>query len=253
MSIRIRGLIFAIGVMVAVSATGQMTVAISEVRVSADIDARIPLSQGGVASGSDHAVFSLTPSVLSGSVADEIGSLGSADIDGLHDGLYSVDVRSRFRGTVMLPADVFDAAGEKVLDAAVAGIPPGANVNAVSIDPVKGDLVISFDRDVLVGGNLFRASHIIRFDGSQFSLFATTITGTNVDALHVLSDLSLLVSFDTGVDVSGNLVQDDEVVHLDSASILLAMNQADHSWLGADVDGLYAVEASDLVFRDGFE
>ncbi|MGV6851075.1 MAG: Calx-beta domain-containing protein [bacterium] len=222
----------------------------------ADIDHTLP-GTGPDISSDDGAVIHFDVNSTSASSSNDLGALDQAGIDGIHitgddacgASIYSVDTTTMIMGVAMRPADVFTAAGVKVLDADSVGIPAGINVDAVTRESASCDLLISIDSTTMLGGTAFTPSDIIRWDGgSSFSLYLATGFKMNVDALHYLTADRMLVS----VDITGTLpdvdVRDEEVMEISTsggAFQLIAFEPAllNNTWQGADLNALWALPA----------
>jgi hypothetical protein len=135
--------------------------------------------------------------------------------------LFSLDTHAELPGgLVAAPADVVRSGGAAyalVFDAMAAGIPDGADVDAVAVDG-SGRLVLSFDVMVDLGGGVVASDEdLVRFDGSGFSmLFDASEAGMDpaldLDAASVGPSGSLLLSFDTHGVIDGIPFSDDTVL-----------------------------------------
>jgi len=115
-----------------------------------------------------------------GSFRLETALPAATPVDALHrmdsgDWLLSVSDPTNLGGVLYDPRDIvrYDGASFSLFfDGAAAGVPPGANVDAVFLDGGDaGDLVLSLDVPVLIGASVFEPSDLVRFDGVAFSLF----------------------------------------------------------------------------------
>ncbi len=248
----------------ATSAAGQTATALNSLNFVGEIDTALPAS-AGTSFNSDDAIINFNIATAFSTSTNELGVLGVAGIDGLHktgdgcgDSLYSLDTTTLIAGTVMRPADIFTAAGVKVLDASSAGVPDGVNINALSRDPANCDLIISINTTALLSGNAFRADDLIRWNSSNgFSLFQQTNFDANIDAVHYLSAARWLVSLDLSTQLPDLAVLDEQIIEIGTTFQLLALDlrTIDNSWDAADVNALWALPQplTELIFSDSFE
>ncbi len=181
------------------------------------------------------------------------------------DRLFSLDVAANLGGGVFAePADVvrYDGATYSIaFRAADHGVPPGADVDAVTL--VGADMAVSFDTTVELPGGvtagpedlvLFASatsSFSILFDGSASGL----APGANLDAAHVLPNGHVLLS----ADIAGSLTSAGGVVVLfDDADLVerdAAAGTFEVSPLGletaVDVDAVAALLGADDADQDG--
>lgn len=250
----------------ALCGAGHAATELSEIHLSADIHFRLPVDSSTVLVGNDDsiAVYDIASGFAEGFAF--LGTLDAADLNAYHDNdacgaaLYSLDATAEISGTVMRPADVFQEAGQKVLDGIVEGITDGVGINAVTRDPSTCDLVVSFDTTVQLDGTVFRPSDLARFSGGVFSLFRAGPPNANLDAVHLLETGSVLASFSAPVPGLGFAFADEDIVEQDEAGGAweLAFQPAavDASWQPADTNALFAVRApppEDFLFSDRFE
>ena len=246
-----------------VLAQGKVT--IEQISLVSDVDAALPGPVGQVF-GSDAHLFHLNTSTEQAAVSLDLGQLDNAGIDAFHqvgdgcgDALYSLDNTAMVAGVAMHPADVFTAAGVKVLNASAVGIPSGVNVTAVSRAISNCDLVVSVDGVVELNGSVFKTDDLIRWSASNgFTLYQATGLNTHIDALHILDDNQLLLSVKKTISVDNNQVNDEAIIEWSGGSYqLFPFNPAavDDSWGSADLVALWvqATADDDLIFRNGFE
>ena len=224
---------------------------LDEVRLSSDIHTTFPVSGGGSLVANDDTITVISVVTSEANSSSPIGTLDASDVDGYHaadtcgSALFSVNSTAEIGGTVMRPADVFQANGLKILDAAAEGVADGANLDAVSRIPGPCDLVVSFDVTVELDGTVFRPDDLIRFGGGSFSLYREGPGSGNLDAAHVLDTGSVLASFAAPVPNLGIAFADHDVIEQTEAgdNWQLAFQPAsiDASWDPADTDALYAV------------
>lgn len=85
----------------------------------------------------------------------------------------SFDVAVEIGGQLVREADVVDAASlALVFDSAAAGVPAGANLDAVSMDPGSSDVLLSFDVGGMLGGITYADEDVLRYEpgGGSWSL-----------------------------------------------------------------------------------
>lgn len=242
--------------LLAVALTGPVRAAteLSSIRFSADIHQQLPAPGGGQTTATDHSISDFDLGIGSAINNDALGDLGPADIDGYHnsgdgcgDAIYSVDILTAVNGVVMSPADVFNAAGSKVLDAAASGLPLGRNLDALSRDPINCDVVFSMDGLSLIGGVTYQADDLIRWNPmAGFSLYRAMGLDGDIDALHLLDNGNILFSLAVDQALPGLNVQDEDVVELILSTnppqydLAFAPSSFDSSWFAGDLDALWA-------------
>ncbi|MCF6263120.1 MAG: hypothetical protein L3J24_05985 [Xanthomonadales bacterium] len=248
----------------AANVVAQTATALNTLNFVGDIDTSLPAS-GGTAYNSDDAIIDFSIATELSTSSNELGTLGAAGIDGFHktgdgcgDSVYSLDITTLIAGTAMRPADVFTAAGVKVLDASTAGVPDGVNINALSRDPSNCDLIISIDTTALLSGSAFRADDLIRWNSSNgFSLFQQTNFGANIDAVHYLSASRWLVSLEVSTQLPDLAGLDEQIFEIGPTFQLLALDlrSIDNSWDAAGVNALWALPQplTESIFSDSFE
>jgi len=244
---------------------------IDELHFVADIDNAMPGAVTDIYSNDDALVkFNLISQTTSSN--NDLSILDQAGIDGFHnadncgDSLYSLDISALVAGVAVRPSDVFTADGVKILDAELAGIPAGINIDALSRDPKNCDLIISIDSSALIGNSpldgVFKADDLIRWNSTTgFSFYQITKLNANIDALHVFSPSRILISLDVGGDLGDIKAFDEDVLEINPCTgnsfQLLALQTAllDTSWQSADLNALWAKQTSttDLIFSDGFD
>lgn len=173
------------------------------------------------------------------------------------DQLLSFDTTVTLPGGVTAgPADVVRFSGatyEILFDAAAAGVPDGANVDAIATD--AGDLLLSFDTSVRLSGTTFEDEDLVRYE-PQASLFLPYFTGADagvpseldLDGAQVIDALRLLVSFDGSGRIGGVDFNDDDVLEYDVGAgtwEIVYRGAAHHpDWGAADLVALYALVAT---------
>lgn len=144
------------------------------------------------------------------------------------DALFSTDVTVDVGGLVIGPADLLRVPIADppvvVFSASAAGIPAGTNLDAVALDR-DGNLLVSFDTTVSLGGTAYDDEDLIRieqpsgtpslaFDGS-----AEGIPGSaDLDSVSVLDDGRLALSFDITVGLATLTLDDEDLVAWDPAT-----------------------------------
>ncbi len=194
-----------------------------------------------------------------------IGDLDASELDAVHladdcgPNLYSLDIMSSVNNQIVKPADVFTDDGSLIFDATSLGLADGTNVDAISRNPNNCDLVLSFDGHVKLGEDIFTGGHLISWnlvDG--FNVFNAFLSDLPVDALYVLENNNLLVSFAHNVVVNGTLAQFNDVIEINPSNVsVVTFNPliVDSSWEKSNLNALNAVSVlnGDLIFINGFE
>jgi hypothetical protein len=183
----------------------------------------------------------------------------AAAVDALHTtgevgALFSLATHADLGGLPVAPADVvrWDGAGhEIVFDASDVGVPPGANVDALSRR--DDELLLSFDVDLELGGIGYRPVDLVAWDGVAFSLAFDGLAaglgpGLDVDAAHLEATDLLLLSFDTAGSVGGVDFADEDVLRhdrFDGSWEMFYDGSAEHpEWLAADLDAVSVHQAT---------
>lgn len=141
------------------------------------------------------------------------------------DALFSLETTLDFGGIVARCSDVvrYDGATHSLeFDAAAAGVPYGACIDAIGIDDT--DLLLSFDVTVaLPAGVLVADEDLVRYDGGSFSLMFDGSAEGVPEALDLdvaaqrPTDFVLLLSFDASGSIGGVAFDDEDVVAFDAA------------------------------------
>lgn len=194
------------------------------------------------------------------------GSDVRIDIDGFDFALdaYSVDVTETLDlilgpVTTLRPGEIWTRTGSLLFDPASAGLPDDINVDALARDPATGDLLLSFDRFVLrfipIRGELvpyISPSHVVRWDGAVLNGYFDgdrIPRELNLDALHVLDDGRMLMSFDTPGRIDGLGFLDNDALLYDPVSdafeSVYRFGTVDSSRPPADVNALSGVRRID--------
>jgi hypothetical protein len=140
------------------------------------------------------------------------------------DQLFAMNTTSELAGPVFVqPRDVvrYDGVTYTVeFVGGAAGIPDGAAVDAVS-ETSGGDLLLSFDTTVDLGGGLVAADEdVVEWNGASFAgVFDGSAEGISesldVDAVHDVGGGLLGLSFDTSGSVGGIDFDDEDIVEFD--------------------------------------
>jgi uncharacterized repeat protein (TIGR01451 family) len=141
-------------------------------------------------------------------------------------------------------------------DGGASGVPGGAGVDAVST--VGGDLLLSFDTTVTLGGVTASQEDLVRFDGSVFTLFfdgsgAGVPQGLDLDGAHNLGGghVALELSFDASGSLPGVEFADEDVLEYDLATgswEIAYDGSAQHAdWEGANLDAVAVPEPDVLL------
>ncbi len=249
-------------------ATG--TPPLSELLLSPDVSTTMPYEPGGNFLAANTQLFVVDPATAqaTGGVTIFNGSNLSnpANVDAYDASLdaFSIDISANvdsFAAFFMRPGEVFTRNGVLLFDPVAAGLPHNTNVDALSVDPVSGDLLFSVAQTIgsTPGLGFILPSDVIRWNGTSLSLFfdgGRVPRGLNLDALQVLDDSTMLMSFDTSGTIDGFGFRDEELLEYDpvadSFDLRFATAEFASDWFPADVNALYAV-LDDRIFADGFD
>lgn len=231
---------------------------------SADIALRI-----GTATAPDHSYLLDDGVNLIGFVVPATLPVG-ADLDALDirdddTVLFSLDQTGLVGGVYAERGDVVAcryASCALAFDASTAGLPAGIDVDAVATR--NGRLLLSFTRGVTLAPlGYVAASDAVEFNGSSFNAVAFDGDANGVprnadlDALHVLGNGHLLLSFDRTLVLGGITAFDHDVIEFDPInpqfSLLRALGSGNPAWWPADLDAISGAAVADRLFRDGFE
>lgn len=186
-------------------------------------------------------------------------------VDGAH--LMSFDVTTDLPGLGSVgPADIvlFDGSAYALeFQASSFRIPDGVNVDSLTM-ATNGDLILSFDQAVELGGVVVQDKDLARLHGGFWNVFLDgeqvgIANGLDLDAAHLVPESShLLLSFDGSGTVGGTSFDDEDVIEYkpESGSWNLFWDgsslQTDLSL--ADLDAVYALSVRpSAIFLDGFE
>ena len=197
-----------------------------------------------------------------------LGTLPSAsDVNAYHlfangEQLYSLDISVDLGGGLIVgPADVirFDGTTDTVeFDASAEGIPNGAVVDAVT-EHGSGDLMLSFDTTVDLGGSVTAADEdLVRFDGvSTYSLFFDgsaegVAAGLDLDGADFRAgDGHLFLTFSSSGTLGGVDFDDEDILEFDPSGPTWSVfydGSAVHSALAA-ADVIAVPEPGRLLLR----
>jgi hypothetical protein len=159
-----------------------------------------------------------------------LGALPEAtDVTAYHlmasgDQLFSLDITANLGGGLTAaPGDVmrFDGVTDTLeFDASAEGIPDGVIVDGVSVHS-SGDLVLSFDTTVELGGLTASDEDAVRFNGASFSMLFDGSSkgvpdGLDLDGVEASPSGGLLwVSFDTSGSLGGVDFDDEDILEFD--------------------------------------
>ncbi|MCA9504168.1 MAG: hypothetical protein R3F16_15590 [Myxococcota bacterium] len=244
----------ALGGLIAVPAVAQINP--DEVRFSYDVSLVLDVP-GGPYFDADEDVRILSGLTTS---RDALGPLpSSVDVSAFHlesDGthLFALDAATSLGplpGLLVRSGDVVrwdGVAHSIVFDGRAAGLASGVRVDAVSRGP-GGDLLLSFDVAVDLGGLVAADEDLVAWDGSVFSLFFDGSAegvgrGLDVDAAHYFAaEDALWLSFDTSGTVASGAIS---FVDTDAVE----WRVTDGTWIatlpgalapGTDLDAIHAV------------
>lgn len=109
-----------------------------------------------------------------------------------------------------------------VFDASAAGLPDGVNVDAFALAD-NGDFVLSTNVHFASGGNTFSDSDLIRYDGSDFSLFLSASDigvddSAELTGVTLQGDSQLWLTFDGIGSANGLTFDANDVLSADSSN-----------------------------------
>jgi hypothetical protein len=182
-----------------------------------------------------------------------------ADLTGPGTLYFVIDRTADLAGGVLAtPRDVvaFDGATLTLqLDGASLGIPPGAQIDALSTDPVSGDFVVSLDTTVELDGTVFADEDLIVLGAGPATLYldgsAAGLSGPShdIDALSIVTSANLVLSLDGSGQVGGVAFDDEDLLLYTPALGTWAMAydgsaQAPAMQGGPDTDAIFVPEPS---------
>lgn len=155
---------------------------------------------------------------------------------------FSPDIHVFLAPSLIADEDVaIDLAGG-VARVVLGNLPASADVDAVHGLP-GGDILFSLDTAVLLGGTLYRACDVIRYNGSgwarEFDCQGEGLpAGVNVDAV-AMSGGSLLISLDIDTVIGGQFYSDSDIIAFNGSSFSKFLNAGSAGIdVSADVDAL---------------
>jgi len=162
--------------------------------------------------------------------------------------LFSPATVTELAGTSYRPGDViaFDGATFSLaFDAMAAGLPPGVDVDAVTLG-AAGELLLSFDVTVVLPGVPFADEDLVAWDGGGFDLvFDGSAAGVpealDLDAAHRLPNGNLLLSFDGSGAIAGVAFADEDLLEYESPAHWTLAYDGSASlpgWEAADLDAV---------------
>jgi hypothetical protein len=196
----------------------------------------VPASLGGLPTGANVTAYHLFSNgdqlfSLDGTIVLPRGAVGSEDVVSYDGHSYTLE---------------FDGSAE--------GVPGGASVDAVST--IAGDLLLSFDTAVILEVDTAYEEDLVRFDGSQFTLFfdgsaARVPAGLNLDAAHYLGGGIIAMSFDGSGSLPGVVFADEDVLEynlITDAWEITYYGSAEHAaWDGANLNAVALPEPDALL------
>lgn len=224
--------------------------AIAQIQVDASPDVAVDLD--GVPVRDREAVLD----DLQGGLAIQALALpDGADLVALHEGLggrvlFAVDTTVALPGgTIARPGDVVRTNGVAYVldfDASAHGVPDGVQVDAAGPMP-SGELLLSFDVSVDLGGVRADDEDVVLFDGTGFALLLdASAEGVNpdldLDGVAYAGGGRLAVSFDGSGEVGGVFFDDEDVVTLrpggPDAKLFFDASATHAGWADADLDAV---------------
>jgi hypothetical protein len=180
---------------------------------------------------------------------------------GLSNGeiLFSLEVSLELDGTLYRPNDIVRFNGSswsKELDGLVAGIPMGANIDAVA---KSGEfLLFSLDIGVEFASMTVSDADILAFDGEAFSLFMSASelgieASADLDALHMDEQGRILISLDNSGQLGGVHYRDEDLLAREFGSWSIEIDNNKPAWIAADLDAWTIVFMNNIIFANGFE
>lgn len=238
---------------------------IESLEISPDITTSLPTVTGTILVSSNTSLIEIDP--LTGQAIDGQNLLAGAPfinpvVVDAYDGslnAFSIDIAAEVTvssGTFfMRPGEIYTQSGVLLFDPVAAGLPENTNVDAISMDPVSGDLVFSVSNYIGSPQMLqLLPSDLFRWNGSNLFLFFDGFRvprELNLDAAHVLDNGNILMSFDTSGRIDSKDFRDEELLEYDpvgdsfalfAGTLDIAVGAPD--WFPADLDALHVIEAA---------
>jgi hypothetical protein len=179
------------------------------------------------------------------------------------DHLLSFDITVALAGGVIAhPGDVVRYDGviyTLEFDASAESVPDGVRTDAVSMS-AGGNLVLSFDTTVALGGSTYFDEDLVELNGASFSSFfdgsaAGLDSALDIDGAHVFGSTGNLgLSFDTGGSIGGVDFDDEDVLEYDPTGLTWEMawdaSVERAEWeAGADVNAVYFVPEPGVIIQ----
>ncbi|MBZ0090181.1 MAG: hypothetical protein K8H90_07370, partial [Thermoanaerobaculia bacterium] len=133
--------------------------------------------------------------------------------------------------------------------AQVGGNPLELDLDALAVEPATGDLLISFDRDGVLGGVVAADEDLLRISGEQVSLAFDGSehgldTALDLDGVATLASGNWLFTFDAAGKIGAVAFADEDLVEFNpvAATFELALTSGSHdaAWAAADLNALDA-------------
>lgn len=165
---------------------------------------------------------------------------------------YSPDITITPGGVTMADKDVAhdDLAGGVIIGN-IGSIPAGADLMAYHLLP-SGAQLLAFDTTVILGGVTVQPGDVVSYDGALYNIVFDASAegvpaGARVDAL-ASDGTDLLLSFDTTVTVSGETIDDADLVQVAPSGFVLYFDSALAGVpAGMDLDAA-AVDADGILY-----
>jgi len=155
---------------------------------------------------------------------------------------FSPDIQVFIASTLLEDENVAVDQGGSVSLAALGALPVSTDLDAVHMLP-GGDILFSLDTAVPLGGTLYRACDVIRYNGlswsKEFDCWDKGLpAGVNVDAVAMTS-ANLLISLDVDAQIGGQFYSDSDIIAVDGRGFSKFMDAASAGInASADVDAL---------------
>lgn len=179
------------------------------------------------------------------------------DVSGAGTLYFAIDRTADLPGGILAtPRDVVAYDGVALtlaLAGAPLGIPAGARIDALSVDPVSGRFVVSLDVTAELDGQVFADEDLIAVGGGAATLYldgsAVGLDGASadIDALSIVTAANLVLSLDGSGQVGGLAFDDEDLLVYTPALDAWAMAydasvHAPPMQGGPDIDAVYVPE-----------
>lgn len=244
------------------SHNSQAQTPLQQVIVSGDVSVSLPFVSGGTFVSSDASLQRIDVDAMVSTGATVIGFGNSGGVfdlpwavdayDAASDA-FSIDIAAEVDisgGPTLFirPGEVYNRSGTRLFDPVAAGLPANVNVDALSVDPISGDLLLSFAN--WVPGQFITPADIMSWNGSTLTIYFDGFRvprNLNLDAAQVLENGNILMSFDTSGTIDGIGFNDEDILEYnpvaDDFELAFLPAVLDQSWIGADSDALSATVA----------